>query len=157
MLTFKETAQIVLKEMNLENLKIETNEALHEKSNGDCEGKPIKDVITEKVKKEIQENPYTFKHKNGESQKDVEERMLTFIQNYCLPLYKESQEKNRPISVALFCHQGTIKYCLRGLLGSNPKYSWLWKIENTSITEMDYDDEGWHFVCLNDHGHLLYL
>jgi broad specificity phosphatase PhoE len=125
-------------------------EELCEISQGDWEGKLRKDFYTPEVIAQMQADNWHFKAPNGESQREVEERMLHFVNTEILP----KAEKNSKIAV--FSHGLSIRCLFRGLMNSDPAHTWKMELANTAITHFRYDTEGkgWSLVCFNDAGHL---
>lgn len=60
------------------------SDELEELSQGDWESLPRKEIYTKERLEEINANNYTFKAPNGESQKDVEQRMCRYIEENIL-------------------------------------------------------------------------
>jgi probable phosphoglycerate mutase len=125
-------------------------EALCEISQGDWEGKLRKEIYTPEVFAQMGADNWHFKAPNGESQREVEERMLQFVHTELLP------KADKDTKIAVFSHGLAIKCLFRGLLNSDPAHTWKIHLANTSITHFQYQKEGkgWSLVCLNDAGHL---
>jgi len=117
---------------------------------GDWEGEPRDEIYTEEILKKINSDRWNFKAPNGESQKEVEERMLFFIENEIVPKYSPGEKK----AFAVFTHGFAIKCSLRGVIDFHPNKTYAVTIGNTSITKLEYDSKGWHLFSLNDTNHL---
>jgi len=80
-----ETAKICLHAMK-SNITHSEHEELLEINRGDWVGRHRDDVYTEEVLKRLDADPWNFAAPNGESQKQVEERMFHFTNTILLPL-----------------------------------------------------------------------
>lgn len=114
---------------------------------GEGEGKERSQVYTPEVLKLIHEDPWNFALPRGESQRDVEVRMLNWIESI-LPNYSNNQK------VAVFTHGMSIKCLLRGLMGFHTSMTYKLSLDNTSITKLKHNENGWHLITLNDTAHL---
>merc|ERR1712137_309886 len=89
---------------------LETSEWLHEIDMGDWVGKPYSEVLTDQVQKEIEKDAWSFSPPSGESQRQVEDRMLEFMSSTLQERVKMITEKdhracsNKEINVAIFGH-----------------------------------------------------
>jgi broad specificity phosphatase PhoE len=82
----------------------------------------------------------------------VEERMSTFVREYVLPVTTPG------LPSLVFGHGMAIKCMLRHVLGSAPSMSRRIRLDNTSITELGWEEgEGWHVLRVNDTQHLQHL
>jgi len=77
------------------------------------------------------DNKYDFKHKNGESYKEVDE-------NRVQPLLKEFREKYSSRTILLITHQGTGRLILGSLLGYSPEEKMKINFPNDCIYFVDY-------------------
>jgi broad specificity phosphatase PhoE len=121
---------------------------LQELDQGDWEGKPRVEVYTPEVLARIKADNYNFTPPNGESQRMVEERMLSVAQSI---VHNPSYEGAR---VGLFTHNVATKCLLRGILDFSPRHTYTMHIEHTAITRLQYDQKGWHVMGINDAAHL---
>jgi len=146
----RETARITLGEMDLAN-HVEEAEELLELSQGDWEGESRAKHYTSRVYEEMRERPYEFCAPRGESQRDVEQRSLGWIE-------QKLMGREEDLTVAIFGHGMTTKCILRGILNSDPSLTYRIGIDNCSITQLRYVDlephKGWAVVKINDHSHL---
>lgn len=85
----RQTLDIILSQANITNNPITYSEEIQELSQGDWEGKLRSEIYTPERLAEINSNQWLFKAPNGESQKEVEERMLSFIENNIISQYSE--------------------------------------------------------------------
>jgi len=121
---------------------------LQELDQGDWEGADRKATYTPEVVKEIQADPWNFKAPHGESQRDVEERMLEWTCENITTRYRTED------SVGVFTHGIATKCFLRGVLNFDPENTYKLHIDNTAITTLKHDDKGWHVLGINDASHI---
>jgi broad specificity phosphatase PhoE len=119
-------------------------EDIQELSEGDWEGKLRAEMHTEETLKCINSNNWEFRPPNGESQRQVEERMYCFVENLTI---KDGK-------IGVFGHGMSFKCLLRGIMGFSPSLTYRIAIGKTSITRLNYDKQGWHLLCVNDTAHL---
>jgi broad specificity phosphatase PhoE len=93
-------------------------------------------------------NSWDFKPPNGESQKQVGERMYTWMEKN--PIKKYEQEPK----VAVISHGMAIKCLLKKIMDFSPKLTYKILLDNTSITRLQYSQEGWSVIKINDTPHL---
>lgn len=143
----RDTARIAMKyaEFSLDRL-LETPEIL-ELDQGDWVGCIRKDTYTSEVLAEMQRDPWNFSAPNGESQKDVELRMMDWIERIAVQYSAQS-------TIAVFTHGVAIKCLLRGILDFPPHLTYHINIDNTSITRIQYDTK-WNLLAINDTMHFL--
>ncbi|GAB4819242.1 hypothetical protein N2152v2_006288 [Parachlorella kessleri] len=100
----------------------------------------------------IRRDVWRFAPPGGESQKQVEERMLRYITQVVLP----QLTPDRPALIVT--HGLAIKCFLRGLLDSSPDMTRRIRLDNTAITEVGFQpdgaEQGWHILRVNDTMHL---
>jgi broad specificity phosphatase PhoE len=140
------TAEIVLDKTGYSLEEIVISNELLELDQGKFVGQHRDIVYTEKTRKIIAKDPWNFAAPEGESQRQVEERMLRFIRQNIL-----NQKYER---VAIFGHGLAIKCTFRGIMDSDPKHTYRIELDNTSITEFVYNGEEFNLVRLNDTSHL---
>jgi probable phosphoglycerate mutase len=101
-------------------------------------------VYTPEVLAQIYENNWEFKAPNGESQKDVEERIYEWVDTNLI-------QTSFMGKVGLVTHGMTIKSFFRKIMSSDARMTYKIKIENTSITQFNYTPaKGWTLERLND-------
>jgi probable phosphoglycerate mutase len=119
------------------------SEELQELSQGDWEGKLRSKIYTSEMLAEINSNQWLFKAPNGESQKEVEERMLYFIEQNIINQYSTGK-------FLIVGHGIAFKCLLRGILGTSTQMAYKLLMENASITKLRYDAEkGWYIDYIN--------
>jgi len=163
----QQTAKLCLQAMkaangaNWNSVEIESSDELLEIEMGDFVGHERVNVYTPAVIEEINKDPWNFAPPNGESMKQVEERVSTFIKKNITGPFLDGanppdQDVAQPsvLTVVIFFHGLAIKCFLRHILESNPALTYKFVIHNTSVSELLYDDQGWHFVRMNDQSHL---
>jgi len=122
-----------------------------ELSQGDWEGKLRSEVYTPEVLGEIKNKHWNFKPLNGESQKEVEERVYSWIERNLLA-------EEADLSVGIFGHGMAMKCFLRKILDSDPRLTYRICINNCSITRLTYffsgQHQGWSLIKINDDSHI---
>lgn len=140
------TAEIVRDILNPKAV-IETDDRLQELHQGEWEGKERKLTYTPEVLVTINSDNWNFKAPQGESQREVEERMAAF-------LVTSLEDVAANTTIAVFTHGVAIKCLIRNILGSAPPMTVKMAIENTSLTVLRHDNKAWYLDRLNDHAHL---
>ena len=121
---------------------------------GAFSGRRRAECYTPGVQKAIERDCHNFAPPGGESQRQVEERVVRYIETEVLPRC----EGGGPPAVVV-AHGVAIKCFLRRILGSDAAMTWKIQLNNTSITEVglveDPEDAraGWHLLRVNDHAH----
>jgi broad specificity phosphatase PhoE len=118
---------------------------------GDWTGKDRSKTYTKEVIDQINADVWNFSPPNGESQHQVEERMLDFVTSVVRPLWAENKKEQH---VVVMGHGLAFKCLLRGILNFDAENTTRIQLENTSITELGLNDKGWHLIRLNDCAHL---
>ncbi|MDL2209012.1 histidine phosphatase family protein [Parabacteroides sp. OttesenSCG-928-J18] len=139
----RETLEIILSQSSITDSPIVYSAELQELSQGDWEGKPRADIYTVEQLAEINANQWLFKPPNGESQKEVEERMLAFLSSEILDKFTDG-------NFLIVGHGVAFKCLLRNILGISSQMGYKLMIENVSLTKLRYDDaNGWHVDYIN--------
>ena len=139
----KQTLDIILSQSHIADNPIIYSEELQELSQGDWEGKLRSEIYTPERLAEINSNQWHFKAPNGESQKEVEERMLGFISFEILEKYTEG-------NFLIVGHGIAFKCLLRGILGISSQMAYKLLIDNVSLTKLRYNSKsGWYLDYLN--------
>lgn len=89
----KETLQIILKDLNLENISIEEDFALNERDYGDYTGKnkwQVKEMLGEEEFNKLRRG-WDYPVPNGESLKMVYQRVIPYYDNHILPQLKSGK------------------------------------------------------------------
>ena len=143
--------------------QITATDQLLEQDMGEWQGALRRDVYTPQQLKIIEADTHNFRAPGGESQRDVEERMMAFITCEVLPAAAAS-----PLKLAIVVGHGMAFKCvLRHLLNSDARMSRKIAIGNTAVTEMGWvpsggegggarvgQQAGWHILRVNDMAHL---
>ncbi len=154
-----ETARLTMLELGIEepHRHLVTSDALLEQEMGEWEGGQRADCYNEQNIKLIKADTWNFAAPGGESQRQVEERMIDFIQTTVLPV----ASPGRPVFI--FGHGMAFKTVLRHLLNSDARMSRKIALHNTAITEIGFVpdtaasqnlQQGWHILRVNDTSHL---
>lgn len=139
----RQTLDLILSQANITNNPIIYSEKLQELSQGNWEGKPRSEIYSPEQLAEINSNQWLFTPPNGESQKEVEERMMSFIENSIISKYSEG-------NFLIVGHGIAFKCLLRGILDISSQMAYKLSIDNTSLTKLSYDKEkGWFLNYLN--------
>ena len=140
----QQTAKTICDELKIPHTRIVTFDDIQELSQGDWEGKMREEVYTAEVLERINADNWNFRAPNGESQKELEERMHSWAS-------KPHQAK----TIIAITHAMAIKCLLRKILDSTPKMTLHWQLSNASITHIRKTPDTWQIVKVNDHSHIL--
>ena len=110
------------------------SDRLQELSQGAWEGRLREEIYTPARLQEINSNNWLFKAPGGESQQEVEYRMMDFIN----PEIAARHASGRFLIVGHGC---TFKCLLRGVLGSDPADTYKMKIGNCELIRLVYTEE----------------
>ncbi|MDO8506962.1 MAG: histidine phosphatase family protein [bacterium] len=144
------TAQIACEEVGFSHEKIIIDERIQELDQGDWEGKPRVECYTPETMKILEDMGWDFKSPNGESRKEVEDRMVKFVDENVLSKY----DSKKKITVAVFSHGVAIKCLLRHVLDFDQAISYKVLLSNTSISQLRFTDKGWFVERINDGAHI---
>jgi len=128
--------------------KIVRVDALQELSQGEWEGRSRAELYTPEMLAHINSDNWNFCPPGGESQKQVEERQMTWVKEHLLPVSGED------LTVGIYGHGVALSCFLHGILGSYPSLTYKMRHWNTGVTRLDYSSAGWHVLCVNDSAHL---
>ena len=146
-----DTAKIMCENAKIDFGNVTVSDDLLELSQGDWEGMVRKDVYTPEMLDSINNNNWLHKAPNGESQKEVEERMFGWIEQNVLPSY----EAGKKLHCVIVTHGNAIRCLFRKIMESSSTMTHKIKLDNTSITKFRYGGPGeWFFDYLNDTEHL---
>lgn len=154
-----DTARLMLTHMGVDNPEnhLVSSVLLEEQDMGEWEGALRSLCYTPANLEIIKGDTHGFAAPGGESQMQVEERMVAFLQEHVLP----AASPGRPAVVV--GHGMAFKCVLRHVLGSDARMSRKIAIGNTAITELGWVPEdgagqglqpGWHLLRVNDMTHL---
>lgn len=122
--------------------KIEFSEEIEELSQGIWEGQLRSKIHTAEQLKVINSDNYDFKAPEGESQREVEIRMYSFLEQQINKI-----KKGRILVVS---HGTAIKCLLRKILDASPSMTHKIKISNTGLTKLIFTDaKGWELEYVN--------
>lgn len=139
----RQTLDIILSQASITNNSITYSEEIQELSQGDWEGRLRSEIYTPERLAEINSNQWLFKAPNGESQKEVEERMMSFIEINIISQYSEG-------NFLIVGHGMAFKCLLRGILDISSQMAYKLLIDNVSLTKLRYDsNNGWLLDYLN--------
>lgn len=146
-----DTAKIMCQAANIAFDKVLVSDELQELSQGDWEGKVRKDVYTPEMLQSINSNNWLHKAPNGESQKEVEERMHNWLEKNVFPLY----QPDKTVHCIIITHGNAIRCLFRKIMQSSAGMTHKIKLDNTAITKFRYGgDDEWFLDYLNDSEHL---
>ena len=120
---------------------------LREYSAGDWTGSQ-RDQLSPEIYSKMNILNNSFLPPNGESLNQVERRASQWLENKIL--YNPDVKSD----ILVFSHGMTIKCLIHYILGFDQSFTWKIKIDNTSITSLKFDQNGWHLLKLNDTSHL---
>jgi broad specificity phosphatase PhoE len=143
----QQTAAIFCEKAGLDIGELQLSAQLLELSQGDWAGKIRNEVYTKEILAQMQVDNLHFKAPNGESQAEVADRMMDWLQTQIA----ECQVKTHYL---IFSHAVCIKCMFQKIMNSNPQLTYLINVHNTSITEFKYSEKGFSLEKLNDHAHL---
>lgn len=121
---------------------------LQELYQGDWTGRLRSEVYTPEIKFEMERDPWNFKAPNGESQAEVAKRMVAALQD----IVKRDINGNKKIGI--FTHGYSVRASVAELLNTDKRIVWKWHIDNTSITQMRYENNLFWPVRVNDCTHI---
>lgn len=134
---------------------------LREYDAGSWTGASRADVLTQKVKLQMNLINQMFKPPNGESCAMVERRASQWLEEHILYNKNIAIESSRrainniaPLNILCFSHGVTIKSLLHYIVGFDKSFIWKINISNTSITKLYFSKEGWGLININDYSHL---
>eukprot|EP01087_Luapelamoeba_hula_P009847 TRINITY_DN2574_c1_g1_i7.p1 TRINITY_DN2574_c1_g1~~TRINITY_DN2574_c1_g1_i7.p1 ORF type:complete len:235 (-),score=47.50 TRINITY_DN2574_c1_g1_i7:44-748(-) len=133
----RHTAQLACGVAYGETLPIVVTDDIVEINRGEKEGHSAGDVFFGAVLDEYLRDPYHFRLPGGESEEEVEHRMLAFLNKEVIPELQEAWSSNKPHTVALFSHGCALRCLLRGIFGWDATAVRL-ELANTSVTELIY-------------------
>lgn len=123
---------------------------LLELSQGQWEGQVRTDIYTPEQLSIVRSDPYDFRPPGGESQRDVESRMYTWLDEVVDTYDREDQH----VRIGAFTHGFAIKTLVRGILQSSPIMTYRTIIHNTSMTVLYRENDMWFIDRVNDYQHI---
>ncbi|MEM7372230.1 MAG: histidine phosphatase family protein [Bacteroidota bacterium] len=146
----QQTCQISCGHIGFDFAQVQHTDQIVELSQGEWEGQVRKDIYTPERKEEIVTNSYHFKAPQGESQKEVCDRM----ENWLLAAI-EGLDPKEEVNIAGYSHGFAIKCLVKRLMNSDPLMTYRTIIHNTSITCFQFNGKNWLLERLNDHTHII--
>ncbi|MBI3334652.1 histidine phosphatase family protein [Candidatus Pacearchaeota archaeon] len=141
----QETARRVLSESDFSRIKYD--EQLQELDQGSLTGLRKIEVYTPEWYARVNGDYWHEKAIDGESQAEVAARGVSWLKE----IVKCSIGSKK---IGVFGHGGMIKYTLVELLDMRRDLAWRIPIDNTSITCLEYHEDVWLPLCVNDSAHL---
>lgn len=143
-----DTAKIVCGEYVSE---IKLAPELVEYSAGDWLGKSRLETLTKEVKLNIAQMGDGFLFPGGESMNMVQRRASKWLEDNII--YNPEINK-KTLDIGVFSHGMTIKCLLRYIMGFDQIFTWKIALDNTSLTKLSFDKDGWRIITINDYSHL---
>lgn len=143
----RETARIV-SEIIAPKVTITADDRLQEVHQEIWEGLDRETTYTPDILKDMTAQRWHFKAPEGESQHDVERRMVEFT--------AECLEKYPGKDIIVFSHGVAIKCLIRFVQDWDPLNTYHTEMDNTGLTIIEFHDDAkkWRLRTLNDHAHL---
>ena len=136
-----DTAKIAMRELAVDQARLVSTDDLLELDMGEFAGKPRAEIYNEERLEEIAKDVWNFKPPAGESQREVEQRVMSFLNEI-----KEAHDTG--ITVIVY-HGLAIKCTLRHILDSRPEMSRKIETENCSISHVAFcPNTGWHIKAV---------
>lgn len=144
----RETAEIALSYMGRSIENVIVDERLIEMSHGTAEGMPRKEVFTPERLVEIDKDIWNYRWEEGESQRDVAERMMSWVEDAIQEL------GGSDATVGVFTHSMAIKCLVAEAMDMDRARTRFIGCDYTSITRLIYREEGLQIQTLNDSYHI---
>ncbi|MCB9639367.1 MAG: histidine phosphatase family protein [Myxococcales bacterium] len=145
-----ETARLITHELGYAFEDVQQIPTLGEIHMGSWEGQPREKIYQPHILAQIKEDPWGFAPPGGESQRDVEMRMLSWVEETLLPGWQDQDRR-----VLIVGHGLAIRCLLRGILEFSPAHTYKAILDNTGICQLKYTTRGWQLIRFNDSAHLL--
>lgn len=129
---------------------ITTAAELREYSAGDWTGKSRSQTVTNEVKLNMANLGNGFLPPNGESLHMVQRRASDWLEQHII----NNVNLNTPINIGIFSHGMTIKCLLHYIMGFDQIFTWRISLDNTAITKLSFNKDGWRLITINDCAHL---
>lgn len=152
LLRAQQTARIMAMAAGVPQARIRKVPALAEFSQGSWEGRPRKDIYSPQTLTYINLKSADFIPPGGESQRMVERRVTTWLENNIL--WNEAFIRDHPqANIALVSHGIALKCLLHYALGFSQQLIWRIDLANCSISRLRFNAMGWHLESINDACH----
>jgi broad specificity phosphatase PhoE len=125
---------------------------LREYHAGEWTGGSRSKILTPEVKMQMNNLNLSFLPPGGESLNMVERRSSAWLDQELI--YNPKFAGKKPLSIACFSHGQVIKSLLHHIVGFDKSIVWKIQINNTSLTRLYLDQNGWHLLSVNDCFHL---
>jgi len=127
-----------------DKVNVEAYKELEELDQGKWEGRLRDEMYTPHVLDSVKRNILDFKAPDGESQREVGNRIDKFITQHVLT-------NNPPMKIAIFFHGLAIKCWLQHIMQFDPKFLYPMEIDNCSVTRLKYNCKTklWGLKCIN--------
>ena len=129
-------------------LRLQEESAFAEIHHGQWQGLTTSEVA-EQFSNQLQmwrDEPHLVVMPGGESLEDVRRRAI--------PAFREIVASHADETIALFSHDAVQRVVLLDSLGIPFDRFWEWRIENASVTVLEYDGTSFELALLNDTAHL---
>ncbi len=127
--------------------KITLVDSLQELDQGEWEGRSRSELYTPQMLAHINADNWNFCPPGGESQRQVEERQMNWIQDLLVRSRKD-------FTVGIYGHGVALSCFLRGVMRFDPSLTYRVRHWNTGVTRLEYSSAGWSLICMNDSAHL---
>jgi len=145
-----------------ESTPITIHEDLREYSAGDWTGASRRETHNIPTILRMAALGNAFLPPRGESMHMVERRISKWLEDHILYNAFIQEEADRrqvkkllPMNIFVFSHGMAIKCLLHYIMGFDQSFTWKLTLENTSISKLYFNHEGWRLLTINDHAHLL--
>jgi broad specificity phosphatase PhoE len=122
-------------------------------SQGEWERKPRAQVYTQENLAYINTKGYLFVPPGGESQRMVERRAASWLEDTVL-YSPEILSMRMPLHIGVVAHGTVIKCLFHHIMGFNDRLIWRISLDNCSLSRFLFSKEGWFLLCINDGFHL---
>lgn len=156
------TARSVCEAINFHE-DIVLDSRLVEIGRGEWDGRQVDDVITAEVRAEMQQRGLEYRTPGGESMLEVGERMYQWLEDArathgagitAPDPWRVHADTGVSCSVAVFTHGHAIRCLLQKLFGFDATAVRYMRVDNTSVTTLRWNGEGWGLDCLNALPHM---
>lgn len=120
---------------------------LREYSAGAWTGKSRSQIVTNDVKLNMVNLGNGFLPPNGESLHMVQRRVSEWLEKTILNTTTNN-------NIGIFSHGMTIKCLLHYIMGFDQIFTWRISLDNTAITKLTFNKDGWRLITINDCAHL---
>lgn len=143
-----QTAEICLKQLGLSTVINKVGELIE--FNPDLGNETNDKITTDYEKKNNQKGWY--KKGKGESWIIAKNRVVNW---FLSEIIYNSKHADQNMNIAIFAHGGSLKCILMEIMGFNIEFLEHLNIENTSVTKIEFSNQGWSIHSVNDTRHLV--